>query len=167
MIIDLSSIIHKERVKLEFDSVIHIGRIHFMGTLYDFSKSIRLIGDIQKTGDTFHLTADVKGSVIVNCFRCTKELEKDLNFTMHEILTNNDNVSANNEEIIHFKGNHVDVTDIVVNNALMNMPTKYLCSEDCRGLCPECGADLNIEKCNCINDNIDPRLEVLKRLLNQ
>jgi uncharacterized protein len=44
------------------------------------------------------------------------------------------------------------------------LPTKRLCSEDCKGLCPYCGKDLNEGRCDCEVDEIDPRFEVLKKL---
>lgn len=44
---------------------------------------------------------------------------------------------------------------------------KALCEEECKGLCPECGINLNFEKCQCVEDTTDPRLMVLKKLMNQ
>jgi uncharacterized protein len=54
--------------------------------------------------------------------------------------------------------------DIVREQVLMAIPMKPLCREDCRGLCPECGADWNTGDCACEKTKIDPRLEVLKGL---
>ena len=48
----------------------------------------------------------------------------------------------------------------------INEPFKVLCDEDCKGLCPSCGANLNQEQCSCGDDtDIDPRMEALKELL--
>lgn len=49
---------------------------------------------------------------------------------------------------------------------LLALPTKYLCKEDCKGLCPVCGMNLNNSSCQCNKRQIDPRLEVLKQLID-
>ena len=62
------------------------------------------------------------------------------------------------------RANHsvkIDIDDIVANNFLMNVEGKYLCSEDCKGLCQHCGADLNEGDCGCSQENIDPRWATL------
>ncbi|WHH59872.1 DUF177 domain-containing protein [Petroclostridium sp. X23] len=167
MIIDLSDIITSKSSQLEFDSVVNIGKVEFMGSLYNFLQPVQVKGSIHKIENVFELDAQITGSVKVNCFRCMKELEKDFDFSIHENLTNDAGNNGEDEDTIRFQGSRIDITEIVVNNTLMNIPVKYLCSEDCKGLCPACGADLNIEQCNCTNNNIDPRFEVLKKLLNQ
>ena len=56
---------------------------------------------------------------------------------------------------------------MVADNFLMNVEGRYLCSEDCKGLCPQCGADLNVEECGCNNENIDPRWSTLIDIMNK
>ena len=48
----------------------------------------------------------------------------------------------------------------------LSMPMKSLCKQDCKGICPNCGVNLNDEKCQCENDLTDPRFDELKDLLN-
>jgi uncharacterized protein len=60
-----------------------------------------------------------------------------------------------------------DVTDDVRQNVLLNLPMKRLCSELCKGLCSECGVNLNYEQCACIHEVIDPRWEELSKLLKK
>jgi uncharacterized protein len=59
----------------------------------------------------------------------------------------------------------IDVDHLVKENILLNLPVQPLCREDCRGLCQRCGANLNEGSCSCAEEEIDPRLELLKRLL--
>ena len=61
----------------------------------------------------------------------------------------------------------VDIDDIVANNFLMNVEGKYLCSEDCKGLCQHCGADLNEGDCGCSQENIDPRWAALVDIIEK
>ena len=61
----------------------------------------------------------------------------------------------------------VDIDDIVASNFLMNVEGKYLCSEDCKGLCQHCGADLNEGDCGCSQENIDPRWAALVDIMEK
>ena len=64
-----------------------------------------------------------------------------------------------------FAGMELDLTEIVVSNILLNLSYKYLCSEDCKGLCPHCGTDLNLQDCDCDKEYIDPRWEKLAEIM--
>jgi len=57
------------------------------------------------------------------------------------------------------------IDDLVRETIILALPLKPLCSEDCKGLCPVCGTDLNKSQCNCIKKETDPRWEKLKGLL--
>ena len=64
-------------------------------------------------------------------------------------------------EVQHF-GRVLDIMPQIEESIYTLIPTKILCREDCRGLCPNCGADLNEGECSCKNEDIDPRLEALR-----
>jgi uncharacterized protein len=63
-----------------------------------------------------------------------------------------------------FDGEAIDVDEIVKEQILLAVPTRMLCREDCKGICPECGADKNTGECNCVTNEIDPRWAALKDL---
>ena len=63
-----------------------------------------------------------------------------------------------------FDGDVIDVDEIVKEQILLAVPSRVLCREDCKGICPECGLDRNTGECNCVTDNIDPRWAALKNL---
>ena len=69
------------------------------------------------------------------------------------------------EELFPLDGDGVDVSDVLETCFILNMDTKFLCREDCRGLCPDCGRNLNDGPCGCTK-KIDPRMAVLGRLLD-
>jgi len=68
-------------------------------------------------------------------------------------------------DVIVFSGYSLPLDEIVLNAILVSMDVRYLCSEDCKGLCPVCGKNLNVEACDCKSDVIDPRFEALSKLL--
>ena len=63
-----------------------------------------------------------------------------------------------------FDGQAIDVDEMVKEQILLAVPTRMLCREDCKGICPECGTDLNVGECKCVKDDIDPRWAALKNL---
>ena len=60
----------------------------------------------------------------------------------------------------------LDLDELVTADIILELPLKYLCREDCKGLCQSCGANLNEGDCKCSKTTTDPRLEVMKQLLN-
>ena len=64
-------------------------------------------------------------------------------------------------DVILFRDSEIEIDDIVYDNFLMHVEGKYLCKEDCKGICPECGKDLNEGECDCSKENIDPRWSAL------
>ena len=69
-------------------------------------------------------------------------------------------------ELFLLEGTEVDLDEILVTNFVLDMETKFLCREDCRGLCVRCGKNLNLGPCGCRKE-IDPRFAVLEQLLDK
>lgn len=63
-----------------------------------------------------------------------------------------------------YDGDIFDFTDLLVENIIDELPSKILCREDCQGLCPHCGHNLNEGQCDCVFEDIDPRLAILNKL---
>jgi uncharacterized protein len=63
-----------------------------------------------------------------------------------------------------FDGEAIDVDEIVKEQILLAVPSRVLCREDCKGICPACGIDRNTGECSCVTDNTDPRWAALKNL---
>ncbi len=64
-----------------------------------------------------------------------------------------------------YRDDKIDLTHMIREQVLLALPMKSLCNDDCRGLCPECGTNLNLSSCSCVRDTVDPRLATLKTLL--
>lgn len=64
----------------------------------------------------------------------------------------------------YFEGSIIDLSHMVYEQIVLSFPMKPLCRSDCKGLCPRCGIDRNVESCNCDQRVLDPRWEVLKKL---
>lgn len=164
---DLSSIIKVTGAEIVLDGDIELGNIEFLGESYRFDTPLKIKGKIYNNGQSLTLTANVKGKMKTECARCLKELETDVDFEIHELLSKREEGVETDGEIILFDGHEVDLSEVVRDRFLMNISGRYLCSEDCKGLCPVCGHDLNEGDCGCSGETIDPRWQALADILNQ
>ncbi|MEG1560359.1 MAG: DUF177 domain-containing protein [Clostridia bacterium] len=128
--------------------------------------SVRLSGDMEETsyygrelmfcapvscdlsysfdGEDIILTGDCKTSIVEHCARCNKECFVDISFDIDERLVKN-----GSEGDFYYNAESADLHDMLFELILLNMPIAVLCKEDCKGLCPKCGIDLNFHECAC------------------
>ncbi len=128
-----------------------------------------------KKGPEVIVTGDASGEAEFQCSRCLKTF--NMNMDSHIDVVYHPSAEINKEEHYELKGDELDTgfykndtldtEDILKEQLMLNVPVKPLCSEGCKGLCPKCGADLNITQCNCAASEIDTRLAVLKQLLEK
>lgn len=82
-------------------------------------------------------------------------------------LTGEIELKENDTDVSFFAGDGIEVRDIVCEQLLLNLPMKPVCREDCKGLCPHCGKNKNVEACDCEKVLLDPRLEPLLKIKNR
>lgn len=165
MVIDVSSILKEFGGSIAVSGEIAFGDTDFLGELYHFNKPIKISGSISNNGQSLSFKADCRGEMQTRCARCMKDIDVGVSFSVDELLAQDNGTVSEDSDIILFEGSTVDIDDIVMNSFLMNISGKYLCSEDCKGLCPVCGADLNEGECGCERDTIDPRWAALAELI--
>jgi uncharacterized protein len=67
-------------------------------------------------------------------------------------------------DLAFYEGDGLNLTDVLREFILLSLPMQHLCRPDCKGLCPDCGANLNTNPCQCAANRIDPRWQALKNL---
>jgi len=107
---------------------------------------------------------DIFAKVEMQCSRCIDTYVQDVYANANHVFVKEGNQSDEDEHL--FKGDEIDLTEIVLNEIAAEFPMKPLCSEECKGLCPVCGKNNNKTKCNCKAGEVDPRLQILKKLLD-
>ena len=129
-------------------------------------------GKVRLSGNQVFVNGHIETRAQVECDRCLKPVELPVNadFTL-EYISDSDYESIETAELTEaemsvsvFDGAAIDVDEIVKEQILLAVPTRMLCREDCKGICPECGADRNTGECNCVKNDIDPRWAALKNL---
>jgi uncharacterized protein len=110
----------------------------------------------------------------LQCSRCLKGFRRPLDIPVNvvyhpveEIAEERHGLKDDEMDMGFYRGEEIDLQELVREQVLLNMQMKPLCDEDCKGICPNCGADLNAGSCGCETRKIDPRLEVLKKLLDR
>lgn len=164
MIIDLSDLIRNPDEKIVLDNDIEIENTEFMGESFTFINPLHINGEITNNTKSLEFRAHVEGKMGVQCARCRKDMTVPISFDISEVIMQ-DTVADPEEDVIIIDNEKLDIHDIVLNNFLMNVEGRYLCSDDCKGLCPKCGADLNMGDCGCGQEDIDPRWAKLAEII--
>ena len=130
---------------------------------HPISRPVAVEGAVTNTADLLELELTARTTLDAVCDRCGKEFLQDKTVTFRCLLAE-ELQSEDNDEIVLLEDGEVDAGDLARTAFILGMDTKTLCSEDCKGLCPRCGADLNLGPCSC-GKEADPRLAVLAKLL--
>ena len=162
MILDVRPILCAPGKTLEFQFQMDLSDVEFEGR-YPASRPVETKGLVRNTAGLLELSLSAWTTLDSVCDRCGKEFlqEKEVSYScmLAEELQNEDS-----DEIVLLEDGRVDVGDLARTEFILGMDTKTLCSEDCKGLCPRCGADLNAGPCSCRKEP-DPRLAALAKLL--
>lgn len=166
MIVDLSGVLKETGNKLDINGQLDLDDVKYLGEDFHFVSAPQITGSVFNNGKSLVLKAKVKLTLGVKCARCMKDIERDLSFDLEEALIRQEEQSDPDVDAVIFTGHEIDISEIVQTGFFMNVPGKFLCSEDCKGLCPECGHNLNDGDCHCGDEVIDPRWESLKKIMD-
>lgn len=138
---------------------------------------VHLAFDIFKDGNQFHLVGRVRSTIALSCGRCLDDIELpvdlpfDLLYLPHEEHVGGEEVEVEVEDddltTAYYRDEEIDLGQIVLEQFYLALPMKPLCRESCRGLCSECGTNLNTGTCSCVQEWPDPRLEGLRSLIDK
>ena len=159
MQLDLRAVIEQPGAAVPFSYRLHLPDMDFpFGR--PFAQPIDASGRVKNTAGLLTLEAVLSTTLHLTCDRCvrayTEEMALPVVLTLAETLT-----EETDDEILPVQGDRVDLDEALIPPLILSMETKHLCFEDCRGLCPRCGHDLNDGPCKCPRE-IDPRLSALQ-----
>ena len=160
----VKKIINAPGERLPFSFEMDLSDVEF-GGLYPIQKPVVVAGEVRNIAGM--LLLQLEASTVLNsvCDRCMKPFENPKT-VRYEAMLAEQVQDEDNDDIILLENDEFDLEDLARTVFILEMDTKTLCSEDCKGLCPKCGADLNQGSCNCKPDT-DPRLAVLAKLLEK
>jgi uncharacterized protein len=160
--------IPEEGIDLDFEEKIENGSL---GLLSPVKATLR----VEKAGPEIIVKGEIRAAVGLQCSRCTKSFSEDIVVGIETVYHPLEELTAEEKHEIKedelnlgfYKGEELDISDLITEQVFLNVPMKPLCSELCKGICPKCGTDLNSGTCKCEIKEIDPRFETLKHLLNK
>lgn len=118
-------------------------------------------GKLTNKNGILQLDGRLKAGYSTECYRCLSAVSEVLELDINESFINS--ADAKQTDLYPFEGKVLDISKALNDNIILNLPMKQLCSNDCKGLCRKCGANLNEVQCGCDKDDIDPRMEGLNK----
>lgn len=156
--------------------------LHFEGNLECTNlnlsnRDVNIVEPIEYKGDIFKVKGekviDLKINYIYSekCNRClnptTNEIETTLYGKLIEGKREVENDENGYEEVLYYEKGYLSLDEYIIEQVVISLPIKTICKDSCKGLCSKCGVELNKENCNCVHDDMDPRLEKLKNFFSK
>ena len=164
MRLDLKDIIHVPGASKDFQFQLDLSQLEFYGS-HPISRPVEAAGTVTNHAGALELTGTARSLLDLACDRCGKEFSREKAVPLDCLLAD-ELEDEENDDILLLDGDELDVGEAVTTAFILDMDTKNLCKEDCKGLCPTCGANLNETSCNCGKREVDPRLAALAQLLD-
>ena len=120
-------------------------------------------GRVYNEAGVLHLEGTLRAEMTCICDRCGREFDSVKVTPLQATIVEEE--SEEHPELFVLEGNELDLDDVLSTCFILDMETKFLCREDCKGLCSTCGKNLNDGPCGC-RKQTDPRFAVLEQLLD-
>ena len=166
MLLGLSKIIDCPGASVPFSVSVDLSDLLY-GESYPVSEPVLAEGTVRNTAGVLVMTGSLHTTIHGVCDRCASDFDRYVEFPLDVVLvTELTNEENEDEWVFPLEGDSADLEDIVRTVFVLNLDSKLLCKEDCKGLCCRCGRNLNHEACNCQKE-LDPRFAALKQLLEK
>lgn len=167
MVVDISDILLEVGSSKDFEGNVIIEDIVYQGEDIRFKGPFYIKGNLVNGGETVVLNGHLDGVATLICGMCTEPydylVDYDIQVSLKSLPDKED------PDIYVYTDDLIDINEVIIREFLLRLPMKRRCSEECRGLCPYCGINLNEDECQCSDEDhepIDSRLEVLKDLFD-
>ncbi len=166
MLLGLSKIIDCPGESVPFSVSIDLSDLRY-GESYPVTEPVCASGTVRNTAGVLLMTGSLHTTIHGVCDRCANEFERNVEFPIDVVLvTELINEENEDEWVFPLEGDSANLEDIVRTVFVLNLDSKLLCKEDCKGLCCRCGKNLNEGPCGCQKE-VDPRFAALQQLLNK
>ena len=130
----------------------------------EYKSMLKAQGHVFNEAGILQLEAELTADMVCICDRCGAEFDSVKVTDVSVTIVEED--ESDNPELFFLEGDEIDLDEILSTCFVLDMETKFLCREDCKGLCDRCGSNLNLGPCGC-RKQIDPRFAVLEQLLDK
>lgn len=158
MLIDVTNLVKGSSISVSFTDTVEVPR----GT-QKYSADVEVSGNLINTGGEYLFEGKITAVLSLNCDLCLNTYKTELSCNISEIYAEDSN---SEKEVWDFSDKTIDLKPAVITNILLNMPMRAVCSDDCKGLCPICGHNLNEGDCGCDTGYVNPAFEKLVNLFD-
>jgi uncharacterized protein len=162
-------ILHLEEGYHHFEEVITGGSLHFYRQEI-YPNDLKITVDLNKFDQNMSCQISISTLAEYHCDRCLAEYQKDFIESIELLFhIGSKEIETEEEDVISISPDvkEIDITPYIEESLILAVPMKLLCKEDCKGICPGCGVDLNFEKCHCSEKNPDTRWDKLLEVKRQ
>ena len=164
MLLGLAKIIDNPGASVSFSTSVDLSDLRY-GVSQPVTEPVRAEGTVRNTAGVLVMTGEITTCIHGTCDRCAEDFDREIDLPIDVVLvTELANEENEDEWVFPLEGDSANLDDIVRTVFVLNLDSKLLCSEDCKGLCHRCGKNLNDGPCNCQKE-LDPRFAALKQLL--
>lgn len=147
MSLELNDIIHKPDAVKEFSLSLDLSDLSFYGEC-PIKQPVLVTGRVTNHAGALVLEGEVSSRLDLSCSRCNKPFQSDKSVLLDCLLAQHLE-DEEHDEIVLLDGTTLDIEELASTAFVLGLDTKNLCTEDCKGLCSSCGADLNQSACSC------------------
>ena len=166
MRLELSSIIDRPGESIDFSASVDLSDLVY-GTSKPVSEPVTASGTVRNTAGVLVMKGEISTCIHGICDRCASAFDRKVEMPIDVVLvTELANEENEDEWVFPLEADTADLEEIVRTVFVLNMDSKLLCKEDCKGLCCKCGKNLNDGPCDCQKE-LDPRFAALKQLLDK
>ncbi len=165
MLLNLKEVFLNDGCRREYDYSLPLSDLDIGGD-YPFKSPVEVSAAAVNRAGLVELKITAVYDYTTRCDRCFEPIVRH----MEQVFTHGLAVSLiddENDDYIETPDYTLELDEVVTSDILLNLPSKFLCKEDCKGLCLKCGANLNDGDCGCDRVQTDSRLEVLRQLINE
>ena len=166
MLLGLSKIIECPGASVDFSASVDLSDLLY-GTVKPVTEPVLASGTVRNTAGVLVMTGLITTTIHGVCDRCASDFDRDVEIPIDVVLvTELSNEDSEDEWVFPLEGDCADLEDIVRTVFVLNLDSKMLCKEDCKGMCCRCGVNLNESPCRCQKE-LDPRFAALRQLLDK
>ncbi len=164
MLFELKSVFQNEGEESRLCYELDMAGIDMDG-VFPFKTPVVVTATAKNRASLVSLTINACFDYSRSCDRCGGEINREMNMLFEHKLVQS-LVDDGNDDYIETPDFTLELDEIVISDILLSLPSKNLCRDDCKGLCQICGQNLNEGECSCNKTQTDPRLEILKQLMD-
>ena len=165
MLLQLKEIFNKPGEKLAFSYDLDLSEVKH-GPGRPLPKPVHITGSVENNTGIVTLGYLAMFTLNTLCDRCLAPVEKEFSLNFEHIVVN-ELAGEDKDTFVVCRDYALELDELVTADILLELPIRILCREDCKGLCPKCGTNLNESTCNCSTKEVDSRLQVLLTLLDE